>query len=118
MTAFSGCVRRELQQKRLWTPIWTSVAFAVIVVILDAQMGGLLPRYPCDVQWLLLLPAAVTALALTARAETDAQKHCLLTLFVTAGALLLWTEFFKGIANSHLEIYRPDSFLILKNWFL
>ena len=118
VTAFSGCVRRELRQKRLWLPIWTSVAFALIVVILDAQMGGLLPRYPCDVQWLLLLSAAVTALALTARAETGTQKRRVITLFIIAGALLLCTEFFKGIANSHLEIYRPDSFLILKNWFL
>lgn len=69
-------------------------------------------------QWLLLLSAAVTALALTARAETGTQKRRVITLFIIAGALLLCTEFFKGIANSHLEIYRPDSFLILKNWFL
>ena len=117
-TAFAGSVRRELRQKRLWRPVWCAVAFALVIAILDTQMGGLLPRYTCDMQWLLLLPATVVALQLLEQAETDAQRRRRIRLFVLTGALLLWMEFFKGLACSHLEIYRRDTFLIVKDWFL
>ena len=60
--------------------------FAVVLVVVDTQMAGILPRYQSDFTWLLLLSASIVALALYgAWSGGEARRlllRCMLACFV------------------------------------
>ncbi|MBQ1371768.1 MAG: hypothetical protein IIY70_02435 [Oscillospiraceae bacterium] len=66
-------VRGRLRQKQLWLFFWLSLALAVLVVVADTEMAGILWRYTGDYLMLLYLPATLVCCSLLEQANARRQ---------------------------------------------
>ena len=75
--------------KRAYRFVYSSVLMAVLVVILDTEMAGLLTRYFTDFIWLLMLSTSMTIFALYNKYTDMTSRKTLGTLTITLSGLTL-----------------------------
>ncbi|MBQ4283106.1 MAG: hypothetical protein IJB96_04170 [Lachnospira sp.] len=100
-----GKVRAGLKEKKLFGYCITSVIFALIVVIADAQMAGILSRYYYDFLWLLLIPAALVIMQLWEQFKNAEIRKILITFIMVSLVLGMFMNLFIGFQASGINSY-------------
>ena len=89
-------VRNKLKEKRLNSLTVISVAVAVLVMLVDIQMAGILMRYFCDFGIFLIIPAIIIFLSFMEMSEDKPmlkmiwQKLLFVAALMTSGMGFLW----------------------------
>lgn len=110
-------VKKNLQQKKLLGLTVASIGLALLVVVVDTEMAGILNRYYSDFLWLLMLPAVIILFQLLERWRTTPMANWLLGFILFTG---VWTILFElgiafrgsGIMNDNVHRY-----YIIKSFF-
>lgn len=112
------CARRVkglLREKKLWLFFLLPVLLAVVVIIADTEMAGILLRYTGDYLALLYLSASLVYLALLEHAAPQQRRRLrvfltAVTVFTLAVCLLI------AINASYLETRTPEAYFRLKDF--
>lgn len=96
-------VRGTLREKKLRLFFWLPLALAVLVVMADTEMAGILWRYTGDYLMLLYLPAALVACAILEKAEDWRQAKLTRALILATAASLLICILI-AVADSHMSL--------------
>lgn len=99
--------KNSLKLKGLLSFVIMSIAFAVIVVIADTQMAGLLQRYMTDFSWLLFIPAIILILILLERVNDYLRKH-IYTLLICGLAFSFYYDFATIFFYGENTIYKTN----------
>ena len=78
LSVFIFLFRKQIVAKQARYVAMAASIFAVVLVVLDTQMAGILMRYQSDFTWLLLLSASIGALALYGFWENQQAKRFIL----------------------------------------
>ncbi len=98
--------RSELKSKGLYAFVISSLVFALVVVIADTEMAGILYRYYADYSYLLLLPAVLVALALCTRYTN---KHVAFMVVCLSGLSLLYdAALLFASGDYYIDSTNPD----------
>ena len=52
------------KDKIVYNISWLAIILVFIIIVVDTQMAGILPRYICDFSWLILLATIIVILGL------------------------------------------------------
>lgn len=110
-------VKKQLSQKKLMGMTITSIIFALVVVIADTEMAGLLYRYYSDFLWLLLIPAVIIILQLWENYNTDGAHRMIVYFILIAGCFGIFIDIAIGLNITNIETYSVQTFYMLKGFF-
>ena len=93
LSVFVAFLRKQIAPKQARYVALITPIFALLLVVLDTQIAGILARYQSDFTWLLLLSASIGALALYESWKSDQARRvilgglmiCLVSCFVYHG---------------------------------
>ncbi len=112
----SHAVKTQLKEKNLWGFSLLSILFALVLVILDTEMAGILPRYYSDFSIFFFLPALFCLLSILETSGDDISRNRWLLLTVILCAVGLIYQFFMIFAdqdtNLSEELFQKISYLI------
>lgn len=105
-----GSVRKELKQKNLYGFTCLSMGMALVVVLADTEMAGILNRYCTDFLWLLVIPAIIILLQFLEKYHNAPCRKIILYFILIAGA---WGVFYElavslrgsGVINDNAHRY-------------
>lgn len=102
-----GVTRKKLfADKRAYRMVWLPIVMAVVIVVMDTQMAGLLTRYYTDFVWLLMLASSVTVFAMYDRYQ-NGENVIRATLILSAVTLAVaFLTIFAHTENS-IETANP-----------
>lgn len=84
-----GLVKKKLfKDSRVFVMLCAAMAAALVVVVADTQMAGLLTRYYLDFVWLMMIASSLTVFALSSAAVEGTESHSALMRVITALVLL------------------------------
>ena len=106
----------DLKKKRLAVFSVMCAAAALIVIIADTEMAGILSRYNGDFLLLLYIPAIAVFLQKLETAD-EVKKKRYLAFLVAAFALTFTFNVFSAITTSEIWRHSPDSYAALKDFF-
>lgn len=98
-------VKKPLKEKKLYKMTVSSIIFAVIIVVADTQMAGILSRYYGDFTWLLLIAAIIVILQLWESVNNIKLRRKLLTFIIVSGLCGICMQFAIGIQAGGLISY-------------
>lgn len=111
-------VKRDLQKKGLFGMIVASIIFAIIIVIADTQLAGILSRYYADFLWLLLLAACLLILQVWESCKESKMRNSLVLFVLVCGIWGLFMQFGMGVQAGQLESKNAAMFYAIKAfWF-
>lgn len=110
-------IRKELKNKRLSGLCVISMIFALIVVVADTQMAGILNRYYYDFLWLLIIPAIIILLQLYELASSVRMQRSILLFTVTAAVVCLFMDLFIGFQATSLPSYDETLYRTIQAFF-
>ncbi len=92
---------KKIINKDLFKISIASLIFALIIVIADTQMAGILPRYISDFGWLLSLSTVIVILSLLSKNLLNHNLKKILIVFITISIILNMFTFFlnKDLTN-------------------
>lgn len=93
LSLFVWKFKKYFTDKRLYTTAVMSTIFALIIICVDTQMAGILPRYLIDFNWLLVISTVLILLSLYTNLNNKT-IICFLKYFVVMGVVLLLTYSF------------------------
>ncbi len=115
---YGVCRGRLFKEKRVHRMAVYSVLAAVVIVVADTQMAGLLTRYFVDFVWLLLLAAVMTVLALYEnKKDMAAERKKVLAVSVTLGLVSLVFVFLRIFAHTEdaIQAANPQVFYTIQH---
>lgn len=103
-------VKKELKQKRLYGVSLLSMALALLMVMADVELGGIVNRYFTDFLWLLMIPAVIVLFQLLEKYQNAECRRWIMCFLLIAGA---WGIFFdlaiafrgSGLINDNAHRY-------------
>lgn len=115
--------KRIFKDKRVYSMVWLSYIIAVLLVMLDTQMAGLLRRYFGDFLWIMYFGAAISVFALYEYVDKRKTKawlkrliNAVLICFVIAVAFHGLEIFVDsagwGIVNTNKVLFQKFQYLI------
>lgn len=109
-------VKAGLKSKGLFGMTVAMMAFAVVIVIADTQMAGILSRYYADFVWLLLLAAVMVILQLWEQLSTVTVKRTLVAFVLVCCVWGLLMQLGMGIQVTSLESDNPRVFYMMQSF--
>lgn len=112
-----AAVRKELSEKKLFGFTVLSMCLAMVVVVADTEMAGILNRYCTDFLWLLLIPAAIVLMQLLEKySDTDGYRWllCFVLIMGMFGVLYELAIAFRGSELIRDNVHR---YYLIKSLF-
>ena len=111
-----GSVKKQLKNKRIWILASMSYFLAVVIVVADTQMAGLLSRYYYDFLWLLYISSVLVFLQFLEYKNIQIKRKVILLLLI---ALVCegFISFCIGIQQGEFSTWCPEIFYKLKAVF-
>lgn len=115
--AFTKTVKEYLKEKKIFGAVVAMNIFALIILIADANMAGLVNRYMIDFTWLFTISAIMIYLTIYEKLKPEFIKpyrFILSVVFVfaiTVNILLVFTTYF----HYTLDVTNPDLFYSIKS---
>lgn len=101
--------KNYFKEKMPYNIAWLSIIFMLIVIVVDTQMAGILPRYICDFSWLILLATTIVILTLNEKyGKYDWFKKIFITLLFLS--VLYNINFLVTDVSFRIEYYNPQLF--------
>lgn len=111
-------VKRELKEKKLFGMVVACTLFAVIIVVADTQLAGILSRYYADFLWLLFLAAIPVLLQLWETLKGSSLQKTLILFVLVCGIWGLFMQFGMGLQAGEIESKNAAEFYAIKEfWF-
>ena len=107
-------VKKELKQKKLFGMILSMIAFAVVIVIADTQLAGILNRYYADFLWLLMISACLVILQMWESIGEPRTRRMLLGFVIVCGIWGICMQFGMGIHTGEIESKNALMYYTLK----
>ena len=106
--------RKYFKNKRLYMTALMATIFAVLILIMDTEMAGILPRYLTDFIWLLLISTTLILLAIYSTIKEENVKY-MLRGFVTFGTTLtLVYSFFLTFVDISYSLCNTNPYIFYK----
>ncbi len=106
--------RNYFKNKRLYITALMATIFAVLILIMDTEMAGILPRYLTDFIWLLLISTTLILLAIYSTIKEENVKY-MLRGFVTFGTTLtLVYSFFLSFVDITYSLCNTNPYIFYK----
>lgn len=112
-----GVVKKELKDKKLWGLTVLSMCLAILVVIADTEMAGILNRYYTDFLWLFMIPVMLILLQLFQKYKGTAVMKGLIVFVLIAGACGIFYELAIALRGSGIMNDNIHRFYMLKSMF-
>lgn len=93
---------KDLKRRQIFGFTVVSIAMAVVVVLADTEMSGILTRYTTDFLWLLMLPAAIIIFQMIEKWKGTQPGKWLFVFILIAGFWGIFYEMGIAIVNSEL----------------
>lgn len=116
LAVLSG-IRKELRQKRLFGLTILCVAMALLVVMADTEMAGILNRYTTDFLWLLMIPTMIVLFQLLEQWQGTQKGRWLFAFILAVGIFEIVYELGTGIQNGDLIHNNAHRYYMLRNFF-
>lgn len=109
---FFGRIKKVLKEKNLLYFVLSSLAFAVIIVIADTEMAGLLQRYTVDFTWFLFIPACLCSMAIAeAYEKSEIYGKICCTIACLCGLSFLYdASAFFFVGDFSISDWNPEFF--------
>lgn len=101
---FLPSMKKRLQTRKLWAFCLLSVLFGFVLVILDTEMAGILPRYYSDFSLFFLIPAVIFVLALCEETYESPYRSRWLSLISVLCLIGLIYQFFMIFADNDTNL--------------
>ena len=114
---------KQLRDKGLHIFTLCSLGVAVLVVLSDIEMAGILHRYYMDFLWLLMIPAGVAILQLweiftqTEKYKDTMAYKWVIFFLVTSGGFGIFCELMMAIQNTGLQDDNAHLYYLLRTLF-
>lgn len=110
-------VRDKLREKKILTFTVLSIVMALVVIVADTEMAGILNRYCTDFLWLLIIPAVIVlAQLLVTYRGTVAYKY-IASFLLIAGIWGMFYELMTGIRAGELVNNNIHAYYMIKSLF-
>ena len=109
--------RKQLKEKRLYDFTVLSMVMALLVIVADTEMAGILNRYYTDFLWLLMLPAVILLMQLWESAKGKGWYRLLVLFVLMAGAGQLLCEFGIAVRGSGTMSNNPYIYYAVRALF-
>jgi hypothetical protein len=113
---FAG-VKDRLKQKKLYGFTLLSMALALVVVLADTEMSGILNRYYTDFLWLLMIPTAIVLFTLLEKYGNTGSWKWILCLVLIAGVWGNLYELAIAFRGSELISNNVYRYYLIKSFF-
>lgn len=112
-----GVLRKELKQKKLYGVTLLSIGLALVVVLADTEMAGILNRYYTDFLWLLVVAAAIVLLQLLEKHQNTAGFRWIILFLLAAGAWSMFYDMAIAFRGSGLMNDNVHRYYMIKSFF-
>ncbi len=106
--------KKYFNNKKLYTISLMSTIFALIVIIMDTEMAGILPRYLADFAWLLLISTILIILSIYSTIKEEKIKYLFKVLFVISLMITLCYSFFLIFVDITYTLCNTGPYLFYK----
>lgn len=97
------------KDKIVYNISWLAIIFVFIIIVVDTQMAGILPRYICDFSWLILLATIIVILGLNEKyGECQWFKKIFIVLLFLS--LIYNINFLVTDVSFRIKYYNPQLF--------
>ena len=111
-------VKAGLKEKKLFGMVIACIMFALIVVIADTQLAGILSRYYADFLWLLHIATILVVLQLWEKLKESSWRKTLILFILVCGVWGLFMQFGMGLQAGEIENKNVAEFLAIREfWF-
>ena len=111
-------VKQELMKKKLFGMVVACILFAVLIVIADTQLAGILNRYYADYLWLLFLASILVILQFWESLKSSSMQKTLILCVLICGIWGISMQFGMGLLSGEVEHKNPAQFYAIKEfWF-
>lgn len=110
-------IKNNLKQKKLWLFFHMCNLLALVVVIADTEMAGILTRYNADFTWLFLIAATFVFLQLLEKRQTVKEKNLLVLLSIICLFVGVIMALSIGIQQGELISYSYHNYYRLRAFF-
>ncbi len=111
-------VKQKLKEKKLFGMVTACIVFALIIVVADTQLAGILSRYYADFLWLLFLAAIPVLLQLRETLKGSSLQKTLILFVLVCGIWGLFMQFGMGLQAGEIESKNAAEYYAIKEfWF-
>ena len=111
-------VKEDLKEKKLFGMVIGCTLFAVIIVVADTQLAGILSRYYADFLWLLFLAVIPILLQLWETLKGSSLQKTLILFILVCGIWGLFMQFGMGLQAGEIENKNAAEYYAIKEfWF-
>lgn len=110
-------VKKKLQQKGLFGLVIISLSMAILVVMVDTEMAGIVNRYYTDFLWLLMLPTVITLFQMLEYWRDRRGYAWVLSFILFVGAWGVFYELAVAIRASDIMNDNIHRYYLVKSFF-
>ena len=106
--------KKYFKNKRLYTVACMSSIMAILVIIMDTEMAGILPRYLADFTWLLLFSTILIILTIYSSIKEEKFKEALKVILVSGLIITLLYSFFLIFVDITYSLCNTGPYIFYK----
>lgn len=106
--------KKYFNNKKLYAVALMSTIFALIVIVMDTEMAGILPRYLADFAWLLLISTILIILSIYSTIKEEKIRNLFKMLFISSLMITLCYSFFLIFVDITYTLCNTGPYLFYK----
>ncbi|MCD7835625.1 MAG: hypothetical protein LUG83_03010 [Lachnospiraceae bacterium] len=110
-------VKDRLREKNAYSFTLMCIIMAIVVIVADTEMAGILNRYYTDFLWLLIIPAVIVLAQLIVTYRETAAYRYIASFILAAGIFGIFYELMTGIRAGELVSNNMHAYYIFKTLF-
>ncbi len=110
-------LKDDLARKKLYGFSMFSMGLAVLVVLADTQLAGILNRYYTDFLWLLVIPLAIVLMQLLVKYQVTKTGRWIGSAILIVGAFSVFYEMVIGMQSGELMAYNAHRYYLIQSMF-